>query len=60
MERIADPKAVLNAALGSRRDAERDFGKLGQTVALEALWKVPAYRQWVTELRAAMELLRFL
>lgn len=60
VERIADPKAVLNAALGARRDAERDFGKLGQTVALDALWKVPAYRRWATELRTAMKLLHFL
>ncbi|MFE1308046.1 hypothetical protein [Streptomyces sp. NPDC058755] len=60
VEKVADPKAVLNAALGGRRDAERDFGKLGQTVALDALWKVPAYRRWIADLRTAMEQLHFL
>ncbi|MEF9903401.1 DUF4276 family protein [Streptomyces sp. P9-A2] len=60
VEKAADPKAVLKAALGGRRDAERDFGRLGQTVALDALRKVPAYRAWTAELRRAMERLRFL
>ncbi|GGW42885.1 hypothetical protein GCM10010340_21150 [Streptomyces griseoloalbus] len=60
VEKVADPKAVLKAALGGRRDAERDFGRLGQTVALDALSKVPAYRRWTAELRRAMEGLRFL
>ncbi|GAB3179470.1 hypothetical protein GCM10027162_31990 [Streptomyces incanus] len=60
VEKAADPKAVLRAALGGRRDAERDFGRLGQTVALDALRKVPAYRAWTAELRRAMEQLRFL
>ncbi|MET8243317.1 hypothetical protein ABZV31_02080 [Streptomyces sp. NPDC005202] len=60
VEKVADPKAMLKAALGGRRDAERDFDRLGQTVALDMLWKVPAYRRWIGELRAAMERLRFL
>lgn len=60
VEKVADPKSLLKAALGGRRDAERDFGRLGQTVALDALGKVPAYRRWTTELRGAMERLRFL
>ncbi|MEV0264313.1 DUF4276 family protein [Streptomyces sp. NPDC050617] len=60
VEKVADPKAVLKAALGGRRDAARDFDRLGQAVSLEQLWKVPAYRRWVRELRAAMEKLRFL
>ncbi|MEV0302514.1 hypothetical protein [Streptomyces prasinus] len=60
VEKAADPKAVLRAALGGRRDAERDFGRLGQTVALDALRKVPGYRAWTAELRRAMERLRFL
>ncbi|MFC5953621.1 DUF4276 family protein [Streptomyces pratens] len=60
VEKAADPKAVLKAALGGRRDAERDFGRLGQTVALDALRKVPAYRAWTAELRRAMERLHFL
>ncbi|GHH94928.1 DUF4276 family protein [Streptomyces capillispiralis] len=60
VEKVADPKAVLKAALGGRRDAERDFGRLGQTVALDALGKVPAYRRWTAELRRAMEGLRLL
>ncbi|MFF0104581.1 hypothetical protein [Streptomyces hirsutus] len=53
-------KVVLRTALGGRRDAERDFGRLGQAVALEELRKVPAYRAWTAELRRAMERLRFL
>ncbi|MFE9926340.1 hypothetical protein ACFYQA_33675 [Streptomyces sp. NPDC005774] len=60
VEKAADPKAVLKVALGGRRDAERDFGRLGQTVALDTLCKVPAYRTWTAELRRAMERLRFL
>lgn len=60
VEKVADPKAALKAALGGRRDAERDFGRLGQTVALDVLRKVPAYRRWADELRRAMEQLRFL
>lgn len=60
VEKIADPKAVLRAALGGRRDAERDFDRLGQTVALDMLSKIPAYRRWLGELRTAMERLRFL
>ncbi|MFE7811792.1 hypothetical protein ACFU5P_07395 [Streptomyces sp. NPDC057433] len=60
MGKAADPKAVLKAALGGRRDAERDFGRLGQTVALDALCKVPAYRAWSDEPRRARERLRFL
>ncbi|MFE9332593.1 hypothetical protein, partial [Streptomyces sp. NPDC006925] len=60
VEKVADPKAVLNDALGRRRDAERDFDRLGQTVALESLTKVSAYRRWVCDLRAAMEQQRFL
>jgi uncharacterized protein DUF4276 len=60
VEKVADPKALLKAALGGRRDAERDFDRLGQTVALERLGKVPAYRRWVSDLRTAMERLRFL
>ncbi|MFF3892108.1 DUF4276 family protein [Streptomyces sp. NPDC001812] len=60
VEKVADPKVVLKVALGGRRDAERDFGRLGQTVALDALRKVPAYRVWTDELRRAMERLRFL
>lgn len=60
VEKVADPKALLKTALGGRRDAERDFDRLGQTVALEMLWKVPAYRRWIVELRTAMERLRFL
>ncbi|MEV7861753.1 DUF4276 family protein [Streptomyces hirsutus] len=60
VEKAADPKAVLRTALGGRRDAERDFGRLGQAVALESLRKVPAYRAWTAELRRAMEGLRFL
>jgi hypothetical protein len=54
VEKVADPKAVLRAALGGRRDAEHDFARLGQTVALDALGKVRAYRQWTEELRAEM------
>ncbi|MGW5210086.1 DUF4276 family protein [Streptomyces sp. NPDC004051] len=54
VQKIADPKAVLKAALGGRRDAEHDFARLGQTVALDALGKVPAYRRWTAELRAEM------
>ncbi|MEU4965981.1 hypothetical protein ACH4RA_07220 [Streptomyces smyrnaeus] len=60
VEKVADPKAVLNDALGRRRDAERDFDRLGQTVALESLAKVSAYRRWVCDLGAAMEQQRFL
>jgi hypothetical protein len=60
VEKVADPKAVLRAALGGRRDAERDFGRLGQTVALDALRKVSAYRRWTADLRVALERLRFL
>ncbi|WAX80374.1 hypothetical protein [Streptomyces sp. KMM 9044] len=51
---------MLRAALGRRRDAERDFGRLGRTVALDALREVPAYRAWSDELRGATERLRFL
>ncbi|MFI1022674.1 hypothetical protein [Streptomyces olivaceus] len=60
VQKIADPKAMLKTALGGRRDAEHDFARLGQTVALEALSLVPAYRRWTAELRQAMERLRFL
>ncbi|WP_217164015.1 DUF4276 family protein [Streptomyces sp. AC512_CC834] len=60
VEKVADPKVMLRAALGGRRDAERDFGRLGQTVALDALGKVPAYRRWTTELRRALERERYL
>ncbi|WP_079189270.1 DUF4276 family protein [Streptomyces kebangsaanensis] len=60
VEKVADPKAALKAALGGRRDAERDFGRLGQTVALDTLRKVSACRRWTDELRRAMERLRFL
>jgi hypothetical protein len=60
VEKVADPKAVLKVALGGRRDAERDFDRLGQTVALEKLGKIPAYRRWLDELRTAMEGLRLL
>jgi hypothetical protein len=31
----------LKAALGGRRDAERVFDRLGQTVALDMLWNFP-------------------
>ncbi|MGY1453787.1 DUF4276 family protein [Streptomyces sp. SS8] len=60
VQKVADPKVLLNTALGGRRDAERDFDRLGQTVALERLWKVPAYRRWCGDLRKAMERLRLL
>lgn len=60
VEKVTDPKAVLKTALGGRRDVERDFDRLGQTVALDKLGKVAAYQRWVGELRAAMEHLRFL
>jgi hypothetical protein len=60
VEKIADPKAVLKAALGGRRDVERGFDRLGQTVALERLLKLSAYRRWFGELRTAMEELRLL
>lgn len=60
VEKVADPKALLKAALGGRRDAEGIFDRLGQTVALDMLAKVPAYRRWLSELRTAMERLRFL
>ncbi|MGW2123797.1 hypothetical protein [Streptomyces sp. NPDC001758] len=54
VQEIADPKAVLKAALGGRRDPEHDFARLGQTVALDELGKVPAYRRRTAELRAEM------
>ncbi|WP_052865077.1 hypothetical protein [Streptomyces niger] len=60
MERVADPKAVLKAALGGRRAPEHDVDRLGQTVALERLAKVPAYRRWLSDLRAVREQLHFL
>ena len=60
VQKIADPRALLKTALGGRRDAEHDFARLGQTVALEPLSLVPAYRRWTSELRQAMERLRFL
>jgi hypothetical protein len=60
VQKVADPKAVLRAALGGRRDAERDFDLLGQTVALERLWKVPAYRRRCGDLQKARERLRLL
>ncbi|MFJ7997858.1 DUF4276 family protein [Streptomyces sp. NPDC096310] len=60
VEKIADPKAVLKAALGGRRDVERGFDRLGQTVALEKLAKLPAYRHWLGELSTAMQRLRIL
>ncbi|MEV7870923.1 hypothetical protein AB0P17_33600 [Streptomyces sp. NPDC088124] len=60
VEKIADPKAALKAALGGRRDVESSFDRLGQTVALEKLLKLPAYRRWFSELATAMRELRFL
>ncbi|MEW1721841.1 DUF4276 family protein [Streptomyces sp. NPDC093109] len=60
VEKIADPKAVLKAALGGRREVERSFDRLGRTIALEKLLKLPAYRRWLDELRTAMQELRFL
>ncbi|MGK5450320.1 hypothetical protein [Streptomyces radiopugnans] len=60
VQKVADPKVLLKTALGGRRDAERDFDRLGQTVALERLWKVLTYRRWCGDLRKAMERLRLL
>lgn len=60
VQKVADPKAVLKVTLGGRRDAEHDFARLGQTVALDALGRVPAYRRWTGELRAEMERQRLL
>ena len=60
VEKVADPKAVLKTALGGRRAPERDFDRLGQTVTLDALRKLPAYRRWTDELRTALERERFL
>jgi hypothetical protein len=57
---LADPKRELNRSLGARRDAATDFDRLGLTVALERLRKVPAYRRWVTDLERVMKELRFL
>jgi hypothetical protein len=59
-EKLADPKAVLKAALGGRRAPEQDFDRLGHTVSLERLRKLPAYRRWLDEFRTAMQHLRFL
>ncbi|WP_019710075.1 DUF4276 family protein [Streptomyces xinghaiensis] len=60
VEKAADPKALLRTALGGRRDPERDFDRLGQTVELAKLGKVASYQRWLSELRTAMEKLHFL
>ncbi|WP_328339325.1 DUF4276 family protein [Micromonospora sp. NBC_00421] len=47
VERIADPKKVLNDIMGRvSRSTTDHFGQLGELVSLARLDDVPAYRQW--------------
>ncbi|MEQ4302501.1 hypothetical protein ABNF97_14080 [Plantactinospora sp. B6F1] len=52
VERIADPKRVLNEVLARvRRSIGDHYGQLGELVSLDRLSTVPAYRRWWTDTR---------
>lgn len=68
VERIADPKQVLNAAClaattrgrGRRRAASAYFELIGELVSLEELLKVPAFKTFHDELCGTLQRLRFI
>lgn len=60
VERLADPKQVLNAVTGRvRRSVYDHFGQLGELVSLDRLASVPAYRRWWKDTHEALAALGF-
>ncbi|QKW09348.1 DUF4276 family protein [Streptomyces sp. NA04227] len=59
-EKVPDPKKALAQALGPRHQPEYEFDRLGQTVSLDIMERVPAYNRWVSDLKTVMKELRFL
>lgn len=58
VERIPDPKAVLNQVLGRRADDDV-FEFLGLNISLDRLSQVPAYQQFLHDLTTALKELNF-
>ncbi|MGW0436257.1 DUF4276 family protein [Micromonospora sp. NPDC003197] len=60
VERIADPKRVLNAVMRRvRRSTEDHYAQLGELVSLERLSLVPAYAQWWNDSAVALSKLGY-
>jgi hypothetical protein len=62
VEKLPDPKKVLDAVLPSRGGRARDdyFDYLGQNIDLSVLARVPAYSAWASETEKALEGLGYL